>query len=100
MAIPIFLNQTANITSPIIRVNGVLQVDVSGELGGADVITHEIQDNGAKAPLKCCSWRASQGEIIPEGADSGQQLMNNRCIQFEILNASLSTNVSLYYDAQ
>ena len=100
MATKIFENKTTDGMSDVFKANGLLQVDVSGELGGADLITYIVEDNGALAPQACCSWRTSLGETIPEGADTGAQEMNNRNICFAVVNAGVGTNVSLYFDAQ
>lgn len=100
MANAVFQNQNVNIISQKFRANGLLQVDVSGNLGGADLITWAFLDNGIKAPIKCCSWRSSLNEEILDGADVGQQITNNRDICFEIRNATINTNISLFFDVQ
>jgi hypothetical protein len=94
----VFKNQTTNITSSTYRVKGKIQVNVSGVLGGADVITYYIGANGALTPLKTCSWRASISEDINDGADGGEEeLLGETDIIFKIINAGMGTNINLEF---
>jgi hypothetical protein len=96
----VFSNQLTDSESPIFKADGKLQVDIAGKLGGADVIAYLILDNGLRAPIRTCSWRSSLGETIPDGADSGIEEINNHNIQFEIIGAGVTTNVSLFYSVE
>jgi hypothetical protein len=99
MATSVFLSKTTDGVSPHYRVNGILQVDIAGVLGGADVITWYLGANNIPTVIKTCSWRTSASEVLLN-SDGGQQLLNNRDVYFEIANAGVNTNISLIFDVQ
>lgn len=97
MSTTIFENETTNVISELHRVNGNIQVCVSGVLDGADIITYKKMDNGADIPIYTCSWMSSKGDIL-NTADGGYENILNSEIFFQIINAGASTNLSVEFD--
>ena len=98
MAKNIFTNQTTNAVSSQFLTSGQIQINISGVLDGADVMTYILGANGIKTPLRTCSWQSSQGDsFLPnETADAGVGiLIEIDKIYFEIKNAGALTNISL-----
>jgi hypothetical protein len=96
----VFTNQAANTdTGAQYLANGLLQVDVAGTLGGADVITYIVGANFVETTIATCSWRTSASETL-NTADAGQQVLNNRLIGFKIVNAGAGTNINLQFDVE
>lgn len=79
--------------------NGLLQVDISGTLGGADVITYIFGADLVETTIATCSWQSSASETL-NTADAGQQVINNRLIGFKIVHAGAGTNINLQYDVE
>lgn len=100
MATLVFANETTNIVSSTHLVNGLLQVDIAGNLGGADVITSYLMNDGTLVPIRTCSWLTSDGDILPNGADGGLQQINNRNICFSIINVGEDTDITLEFDVE
>jgi len=105
MAKVIFKNQTANLSVDTydgkpIYANGNLQVDVSGVLDGADVITWLKGALDDKTWIRTCTWLPSKGDAFDEGTGAGRELINNRALIFEVRNASAGTNINLQFDVE
>ena len=105
MAKEIFKNQTANAVVDTylgekIFANGFLQVDVSGVLGGADVITWIKGAAETKTWVRACTWLSTQGDALDEGASAGLQLLNNREVVFEVRNVGVATDINLEFDVE
>jgi len=104
MATTIFSHQTTNalidtISGLPIRAQGMLQVDISGTLGGADVMTYYKGAKNALTEVRSCSWKTSEGDVL-NTADGGQDDHHIREIAFEIKNAGAETNISLQFDSE
>ena len=99
----IFTNQTTNIVSAPIRMHGRVEVDVSGTLGGADVITWYKGANDIATPVRTCSWFTSLSDVLGiagSDADGGYEYIDNAEVYFEIRNAGGGTNISLQFSAE
>jgi hypothetical protein len=91
----IFSNQNTDIVVAPFNIKGLLQVNISGVLDGADVITYYIGAGGVKTPIATCSWRPSLGDTLT-GADGGQQTIQGLTeIGFEIQNSGALTDINL-----
>jgi hypothetical protein len=102
MSKQIFLNKATNGVSAIYKAQGKIQVDVSGVIGGADVITWMKGANGVATLVRTCSWLSSQGDTLGlpgYNADAGYEFLENCEVYFEIKNASGTTNISLQFDS-
>lgn len=97
MANVVFENQAANIISSAYRVCGLLQVNISGELGGADVETLFKVVGNENVSIRTCSWLSSKGDSILN-ADSGQAVLQGETdIIFKISNATIATDVNIEF---
>lgn len=95
MATEIFKNQQPDATvNAKVPSDGIIQVDISGELEGADLITSFIDDNGSEIIVRDCSWMTSKGDIL-EGADAATKYIQKRNLRFILTNADPSTNISV-----
>lgn len=95
MALEIFKNQTANlIVNAKVEGDGIIQVDISGVLGGADVITSIIDDAGVPILVRDCSWMTSKDDTLETG-DGATKYLQKRNLQFSIVNAGGSTDINL-----
>lgn len=95
MSIEIFENATANAakTGQLIN-NGMLQVDIAGVLDGADVITYIKDTFGNLIVVRDCSWMTSRGDTL-DASDGAIKYLEKRQMQFSIVNAGASTDISL-----
>lgn len=102
MARQIFHNQTSNAVSPVFKVKGKIQVDVSGTLAGCDVKTWFKGANNVPTIIRTCSWLSSLGDTLglPGGnSDGGYDFIEKSEVYFEITNAGGGTNISLQFNA-
>jgi len=95
MSVEIFENETANaVKTGLLKGNGILQVDISGVLDGADVITYIKDTFGNLIVVRDCSWMSSKGDTLDSG-DGALKFLEMREVQFSIINAGASTDISL-----
>lgn len=96
MAREIFKNQIGNATvNAIITNNCDIQVDISGVLDGADMITYVLNDEDIPIPVGDCSWMSSNGDTLTIG-EAGIKYIHMRKLRFSIVNAGASTDLSVY----
>jgi len=97
MALEIFRNQTidSDVDVEVIG-NGIIQVDISGVLGGADVTTNYLDDADSEILVRDCSWMASKGDVIENGADGATKYIQKRKLRFKLINAGELTDINLF----
>jgi len=96
----VFTDVTSDSTSSVYHnVNGRLQVDISGTLGGADVIAYYKSNNGSPVLIRTCSWLSSLGDTLSV-ADGGYEFLNNRDVYFVVKNSTITTNINLDFDVE
>ena len=97
MAVEIFRNQTTNDSVDVsVTDNGIIQIDISGVLDGADIITSYLDDADNVIFVRDCSWMTSKGDIIEDGADGATKYIQKRSMRFTLVNAGASTDINLF----
>lgn len=96
MALDIFQNQTTDAdVEAKVSDNGIIQVDISGVLDGADVITSYLNDDDVVTIVRDCSWMSSKSDVL-DNSDGSTKYIQKRNLKFSIVNAGASTNISLF----
>lgn len=95
MALEIFKDQQpdATVNAKVIN-DGIIQVDISGVLEGADLRTYFINDEGGEVLVRDCSWMTSKGDVL-EGADGATKYIQKRNLRFILVNTTASTSISV-----
>lgn len=95
MSLEIFKDQQPDATVDVKVVNdGIIQVDISGVLEGADFLTTYINDEGGEVIVRDCSWMTSKEDIL-EGADGATKYIQKRNLRFILKNTTPSTSISV-----
>ncbi len=95
MALEIFKDQETDATVDVkVENDGILQVDISGVLEGADLLTTFINDEDGEVIVRDCSWMTSKGDIL-EGADGATKYIQKRNLRFILINSTASTSISV-----
>jgi hypothetical protein len=94
MSQEIFKNATANdVVNAKISGNGIIQVDISGVLDGADVLTSILDNEGVPIIVRDCSWMSSKGDVL-DTSDGATKYIQQRKLRFSIVNAGASTDIN------
>ena len=95
MSLTIFTNQTSDTDkSANLITDGIIQVDISGVLGGADVLTQIVTNDGTPAIVRDLSWMTSAGDTLID-ADAATKYIQKRNLKFTVKNAGGSTDITL-----
>ena len=96
MSTTIYKDKIAN-DSKDIRVtdNGIMQIDISGVLDGADVATYILDSDGNAILVRDFSWMTSKGDALTAEGDGAVKYLQQRVMRFVITNAGGSTNIDL-----
>lgn len=94
MSLEIFKNQTINASINVRgRHDGILQVDISGVLDGADVVTYILDNESVPIVVRDCSWLSSEEDLLNNG-DASIKYLQNRILRFTVENAGASTDIN------
>lgn len=94
MSLKIFKNETSNlIINAKVSNNGIIQVDISGVLDGADVLTSFLDNEDIPIIVRDCSWMTSKGDTL-DTSDGATKYIQMRKLRFSIVNAGASTDIN------